>query len=85
MKLILLKCVTFKHIIGKPYDTPSALPLPPILVSNDTAFSHIGVDFAGPLYVRDIYSTEKQSDKFYCLSPFLHLPFLVEDRSTCFQ
>ena len=65
VKSILSKCSTCKQITGKPYDSPSAPPLPPFRVSDDAAFSQIGVDFAGPLYVRDIYSKTKQSHKCY--------------------
>ena len=46
-----------------PYDSPP--PLPQFRVSDDTAFSQIGIDFAGPLYVRDIYTKDNQSYKCY--------------------
>ena len=52
-------------MIGKPYDTPCAPPLPPYCVSEDAAFSQIGIDFPGPLFVRNIYSNDNQSYKCY--------------------
>ena len=51
--------------MGKAYDSPHAPPLPPLCVSDDAAFSQIGIDFAGPLYVRNMYGNEKQSYKCY--------------------
>ena len=65
VKSILTKCVTCKELIGKPYDTPCASPLPPYRVSEDAAFSQIGIDFAGPLFVCDIYNNDNQSSKCY--------------------
>ena len=37
--------------------------LPQSRVSNDLAFSQVGVDFAGPLYVRNIYSSDTEMHK----------------------
>ena len=65
VKSILSKCVPCKAIMGKAYDTTYAPPLPPFRVSDDAAFSQLGVDFAGPLYVRDVYGNSKQSHKCY--------------------
>ena len=65
IKSLLSKCSICKRITGKPYDSPCAPPLPPFRVSDDAAFSQIGIDFAGPLYVRDIYSKDRQSYKCY--------------------
>ena len=63
MKSLLSKCSTCKRIIGKPYDSPGAPPLPPFRVSDDAAFSQIGIDFAGPLYVRDIYNKRQSRSR----------------------
>ena len=65
VKSILAKCVICKAIIGKAYDITYAPPLPPFRVSEDAAFPQIGVDFAGPLYVRNVYGNDKQSCKCY--------------------
>ena len=56
-------------------------------LSNDFAFSKIGVDYAGAMYVKDIYSPSKDAQKVYislytCLSSrALHLD-LVPDMSS---
>eukprot|EP00795_Rhopilema_esculentum_P011295 gene11295-21485_t len=77
-------------MIGKPYDTPSASPLPPYRVSQDAAFSQIGIDFAGPLFVRDIYNNDNQSYKCYialfsCASTrAIHLELVPDLRGSTF-
>ena len=38
-------------------------PLPQSRVSDDLAFSQVGVDFAGPLYVRNIYNSDTEMHK----------------------
>ena len=90
IKSILSKCVTCKELIGKPYDTPCAPPLPPYRVSEDAAFSQIGIDFAGPLFVRDIYNNDNQSSKCYialfsCASTrAIHLELVPDLRGSTF-
>ena len=69
VKRILSKCVTCKRVEGVPY-TP--LPAPDLLmerVSLDPPFSHTGLDFLGPLYIREGKTqSEKSSNKVYiCL------------------
>ena len=65
VKTLVSKCVTCKRIMGKPYDTPLSPPLPKFRVSEDTAFSNIGIDFAGPLFVKDVYSKTGEMYKCY--------------------
>ena len=60
IKSILSKCVPRREIMGKAYNSPHTPPLPPFRVSDDAAYSQIGVDIAGPLYVRNMYGKEKQ-------------------------
>ena len=55
IKSILAKCVPCREIMGKAYDSPHAPPLQPFRVSDEAAFSQIGVDFAGPLCVSNMY------------------------------
>ena len=57
-KSILAKSVTCKAIIRKGYHTTYAPPLPPFRGSEDATFSQIGVDFAGPPYVPNIYGND---------------------------
>ena len=65
VKSIISKCTKCKQIHGKAYDTPEAPPLPNFRVSDDAAFTNVGVDFAGPLFVKDIYSKSKTMHKCY--------------------
>ena len=65
IKSILANCVPYREIIGKACNSPHAPSLPPFRVSDDAAFSQIRVDFAGPLYVRNMYGKKKQSYKSY--------------------
>ena len=58
----LSKCVICKHFEGMHYSVPSTAPLPEFRLEN-FAFTNVGVDFAGPLFIRtgtkDHCSTEK--------------------------
>ena len=65
---ILRKCAICKRV-GAPYRPPRTPDLPMERVSLDPPFAHTGLDFIGPLYIRDGKSSkEKSSDKVYiCL------------------
>ena len=52
VKKILSKCTNCRRLEGPPYGNPEAPPLPDKL-----AFSIIGVDHAGPMYLKDICSS----------------------------
>ena len=52
MKKILTTCVTCKRIQGKSYGNAATADLPAYRVQEIKAFSVVGVDFAGPLYVK---------------------------------
>ena len=71
VKNLLSKCIVCKKLQGKPYSLVPEPPLPDFHVSEDMAFSKIAVDFAGPLYVRNIY--ESKGDMYVTLhySPVL--------------
>ncbi len=63
VKKILSKCTICRRLEGPPYGNP---PLPEFrLSSSDLAFSKIGVDYAGPMYVKDIYSQSKDMHKVH--------------------
>jgi hypothetical protein len=57
IKRILHKCIVCRRYQGKPYLPPPAPPLPAFRVNEARPFSHTGVDFAGPLYVRDVVNS----------------------------
>ena len=59
----LSKCVICKHFEGMHYSVPSTAPLPEFRLEENFALTNVGVDFAGPLFIRtgtkDHCSTEK--------------------------
>ena len=65
VKKVIRRCITCRRFEGKSYKPPLIPDLPAERVSDEPPFSHVGVDFAGPLYVRN---TEGQESKTYiCL------------------
>ena len=50
---MLRTCVPCRKTVGKPYAKPDSPPLPKDRVTDVTLFTTTGVDFAGPLYVKD--------------------------------
>ncbi len=50
---VIHKCTVCRRFQGRPYASPPAPPLPSFRVTEVRPFSYTGVDFAGPLYVRD--------------------------------
>ena len=87
VKSIISKCVLCKRIEGKNYGAPPSPPLPEFRLSDDFAFTRVGVDFAGPVYLRDIYVKSEELNKAYialftCASTRgVHLE-LVPDQTT---
>ena len=76
--------------MGKNFDMPDTPLLPEFRVSDDVAFSNIAVDFAGPLYVKGIYSQTKEAYKCYiasftCASTrAIHLELCVDLQTSSF-
>ena len=61
-------CIICKYITGKPLIGPAPPDLPDYRVSYEFAWQNIGIDYAGPVYVKDIYSTDPTMHKAYiCL------------------
>ena len=67
VKQIIRRCVVCRRHEGKPYATPAAPPLPKERVSNGPPFSNMGIDFAGPLYVRETSTSNDQIKVYVCL------------------
>ena len=65
VRSLISKCVICKRLEGLAYNAPSNAPLPNFRVNADFAFSNIGVDFAGPIYVRNIFGSDKTMYKSY--------------------
>ena len=83
MKRTLRKCVTCKRLEHRPYGSPATAPLSDFRVDESAPFSKVGVDFAGPLFVK---RTNGDMNKVYialfscCVTRPIHLD-LVEDLS----
>jgi len=65
VKQIISKCVTCLKCEGLPYHVTITPDLPAERVSDDPPFTHVGIDFAGPLYVKD--KSLNQSKVYVCL------------------
>ena len=83
VKGVLSECVTCKKLRGKPYSSPPTAALPEFRVIEVPPFCRVGVDFAGPLYVK---GKKGEMKKVYialfscCVIRAVHLE-LVEDLS----
>ena len=83
VKKVLSKCVTCKKQEGRAFSAPLTAALPEFRVKQVPAFSKVGVDFAGPLYVKAATGGVR---KVYialfscCVTRAIHLE-LVEDLS----
>ena len=77
-------CFLCRKLEGKPYSLPPTAPLPDFRVTQALPFSNIGVDFAGPLYVK---GARGQMNKVYitlftcCVTRAVHLE-LIENLQT---
>ena len=65
VKTVIGKCSVCKKIEGRSYAVPQSPPLPEFRLSDEFAFSRVGVDFAGPMYVRDIFAKRGEMNKVY--------------------
>ena len=50
---------------GKPYASPDLEALPDFYVSEEYPFSHTGVDFTGPIYVKTFVRKETEMNKSF--------------------
>lgn len=85
VRRILHKCIVCRRHQGKPYLPPPAPPLPNFRVSEARPFAHTGVDFAGPLYVRETVSSIRRKVWIClytcCVTRAVHLD-IVPDMTT---
>lgn len=65
VKRIVRQCTICRRYKGKPYSGPLVPDLPTERVSEDPPFNNTGIDFAGPLYVRDGGRTDSKA--YICL------------------
>ena len=59
------KCVICKHFEGMHYSVPSTAPLPEFRLEENFAFTNVGVDFAGPLFIRTGKKDYCSADQVY--------------------
>ena len=62
MKRIVRACLICRKFEGPSYPPPEPPDLPAFRVSLDPPFTHTGLDFAGPLYVRNDSVTHSQGE-----------------------
>ena len=60
IRSLLFRCTVCKKFEGKPYKVPQAPPLPNYRVKEAPAFSYIGLDYVGPLFVKSTSDEERK-------------------------
>ena len=53
VQTLINKCIICRRINAKPFIAPPPPPLPPTRLSDLPPFTHTGVDYAGPLYLKE--------------------------------
>ena len=89
VKRVIRKCVTCHKGEGQPYSAPVLPDLPEERVSEGPPFFNTGIDFAGPLYVKDSKAVGSQSKVYICLftctsTRAVHLELTADLTSTAF-
>ena len=64
IRKIIYECRTCRRYEGKPYCYPSPPPLPTSRVSPTHAFDSVGLDYAGPLFIKNIYPIDNNDPLF---------------------
>ena len=67
MRSVIRACIICQKYEGQPYNLPHPPDLPQVRVSEDPPFTHTGLDFAGPLYVKDKSAEAKEDKVHVCL------------------
>ncbi len=83
VRQILGRCTVCKRFEGRPYHAPNPPPLPVFRVDESPPFTYTGVDFAGPLHVKEANDTSSKvwiSLFTCCVTRAVHLD-LVQDLS----
>ena len=90
IKKIIFNCKTCKKLEGKPYLPPPGGDLPRFRVEEELAFSNVGADFAGPLWIKSSSDPNQQTVKawialFTCAtSRALHLELVTSMSAEAF-
>ena len=87
-RAVVHRCTVCKRFEGEPFKGPPPPPLPGFRIKEDPAFSYTGVDFAGPLFVRDANpagSAKAWICLFTCLvTRAVHLDIVCEQSTNTF-
>ena len=65
VKKLINKCVLCRKLEAKPFATLPAADLPQFCLSDDFAFTNCGVDFCGPMFIKDIFSKDSAMHKIW--------------------
>ena len=65
IKNVIGKCSVCKKIEGRSCAVPPPPPFPEFRLSDEFAFTRVGVDFVGPLYVKDVFLKKGEMNKAY--------------------
>ena len=67
VRKLLYQCVVCRKLEGGPYRAPPAPPLPKFRVKEEPPFTYVGLDFTGPLYVKNSNCNSPQQKVWICL------------------
>ena len=67
VRKLLYQCVVCRKLEGRPYQAPPPPPLPEFRVKEEPPFTYVGLDFAGPLYVKNPNCNSPQQKVWICL------------------
>ncbi|XP_065197182.1 uncharacterized protein LOC135828689 [Sycon ciliatum] len=84
---IIHSCRTCRRHDSKPYTGPKAPPLPRFRVEQTTPFSYVGVDYAGPLHIRNENGPAKVWICLFtcCTTRAVHLDVVSEMSTSAFM
>ena len=68
VKKLIRRCFICKKLEGLAYPPPVTCDLPEFRVGASRAFETVGVDFCGPIYVRDIYKRDGMHKAYIAIS-----------------
>ena len=60
IKKVLKTCIICRKHEGQSYKYPSETPLPRECVACERAFSYYGIDYAGSVFIKNIYGSDNQ-------------------------
>ena len=81
VRKVLRQCVRCMRYNGRPYSAPNPPPLPHFRVNASPPFSSIGVDYAGPLYIKGAGNKVWIALFTCCVTRAIHLE-LIPDMTT---